>query len=239
MPTPSKTPTRTTRSPARKPATQTSLLPSLAVPDGRPTQHNGVAVVQEILRSNLPNNAPMKISKLKLADGTMAAACRDCKFTGDTITIVMQHRYKDHGAGYSKKFVRAHFPADKFVGDIVLPSRGPDKPMPTGAMDMTMAEILALLPSIHALGELIDKTEAQRDLLLAELNERSKHDRENQHKIAAYDSLTDEVVERRAAMRTTGSYEQMRAEVLELRKWKKDMIKKLGPLGFNFNDEES
>lgn len=246
MPVTAKASTRTpSRTSSRKPPATTSAvvkppLPHpLMIPDGRPTQHKGIAVVQEVLRSNLPNGAPMKISKLKLADGTEAAACRDCTHTGDTIKDVMVHRYNNHAANYGKKFARVITQPDKFVGDIVPPARKPDSPKPAGAMEMTMAEVLALLPSIYALGELIERVEHERDLMAIELNERRKHDRENAQKIAAYDALTEEVVERRMAMKTTGSYEQMRVEVTELRAWKKKMITKLSALGFTLTDEES
>lgn len=69
----------------------------------RPTEHNGIPVEREELLGNLPSGAHFKISKLHLANGTVAYACRECLFTGDTMTDARNHRNQEHGARFGNR----------------------------------------------------------------------------------------------------------------------------------------
>jgi len=203
----------------------------------RPAQHNGIPIAREELLFNIPG-AYFRISRLHLADGTTAMACRDCLFTSDTRTEVCEHRNAEHGSRYGKKPPKLTFEADKQPPELVLPPRDDDEPAPSNPMEMTLAEFLSLVPSIGALGDLIDRTERQRDHYRAELEQRVRDERANKHKVDVYESLQDEVVDLRLKIRNTGSYDELKAEVLELRAWRKKMIARLGALGFNFTEEE-
>jgi len=207
---------------------------------GRPTEHNGVRIVEEQPRLSPLNQSPMKISNLKLADGKKAFACRDCEMTGDTLADVMHHRNEDHGSKYGKKHlkVQVKIPADPYLGDIVLPPRN-GNPAPADTMEMTMREVLSLMPSIAALGSLVEQLETDRDLLAAELERRRREDALNAPKLTSYDSLMAELVERRMTMKGAGSYDDLKAEVAELRAWKKAVIKRFGAIGFQFTEEDS
>jgi hypothetical protein len=204
----------------------------------RPHQHNGVEVVREELRSNLPSGAPYKVSKLHLVDGTVAHACRDCLFTADTSPQVREHRNAEHGTRYGKRPPKVHWEKDPDVGDLVLPLRG-DKPAPTNPMEMTLAEFLALAPSYAALSDLIDRTERERDAALDKLAELMASNKEAQHALAVYPALQQEVVDLRLMVRNVGAYEELKNEVLALRVFKKKILSKLEAVGFNFVDEDS
>lgn len=215
--------------------------PLMAGPEkDRPQDHNGIPVVREQLRmSPLPScKAPLKISRLHLANKVVAFACRDCLYTGDTLADVMHHRNAEHGAKYGKKKPKVEFPADDDPTDIILPPRAAGLPAPGDIMEMTMAELLSLLPSLHALGALIQQTEAENEALTAEIDARRHFDLANQDKLAAYDSLQAELVDRRLTMKGSGSYEEMKAELTELRAWKKQIIKRFSAIGFMFTEEE-
>lgn len=232
---PTRSPTR--RAPAKsvpKAAFQAPLIED----DARPQDHKGVPIVSEQTTSNLPNGATFRISRLFLANGTNAYGCRDCKFTGDTRADVQQHRNAEHGAKYGKKTPRVIFPPDKNVPDLVLPARQDGVAAPTNPMQMTLGEILALMPSIAATSDLVDRMEVERDAAVSDLAERERHDRENAHKINVYESHVEELLDLRMKIRNVGSYEQAKAELLELRAWKKAMIKKLSALGFKLSEEE-
>jgi hypothetical protein len=223
--------------PTPEPTPKPTLAASQADSDDRPRDHKGIPIVREELTSSLPNGAPFRISRLHLSDGTIAFACRDCLDTEDTRGAVMAHRNREHGATFGKKRPKVEPLADKFVGDLVLPPRK-DGPAPSNPMEMTVAELMALLPSISAIGDLIDRMEQERDHAVNELIEREAHDRENKHKIAVYPSLQEEVVDLRGRLRGVGSFDEMKAELIELRRWKKEMIKRLSALGFTLSEED-
>lgn len=236
MPTAAAPPRRRQR--AGNPAFQEPLMPG---PDqSRPQDHNGIPVVREELRmSPLPTcKAPLRISRLHLADKSLAFACRDCLFTGDTLKDVMHHRNAAHGAKYGKKKPKVEFPTDEDPTDIVLLPRAADIPAPGDVMEMTMAEVLSLLPSLQALGALVQHTEAENEALKAELFQRKQFDLANRDKLAAYDSLQEELVDRRLNMKGVGSYDELKAELVKLREWKKQIIKRFSAIGFQFLEEE-
>jgi hypothetical protein len=217
---------------ARKPAP-----PSVEEEPGRPQQHNGVAVLREELRRNLPSNAPFKISKLHLEGGGLAFACRDCEFTADTNSEVQQHRNAEHGTRYGKRTPKVVWPKDNQLDDVILPPRG-DQPAPTNPMEMMLGEFLAMVPSYAAMSDLIDRAERDRDAALARVAELQDQNRDAQHALAVYPTLQAEVVDLRLLTRNTGSYEELKAEVQALRAWKKKIIQRLEPLGFSLTEEE-
>jgi hypothetical protein len=221
-----------------KPAKAAEQKPAEQLEPGRPQEHNGLQVVREELRSNLPSGAPFKISKLHLVDGTRAFACRDCKFTGDALVSVQHHRNEKHGAKFGKKTPKVQWEQDPDLGDLVLPPRG-DLPAPTNPMEMTLGEYLALAPSFAALADLVDRTERERDDLLDRLNKVQEQTKEAQHALAVYPALQAEVVELRVMVRNAGTYAELKSEVLALRAWKKKVTQRLEPLGFVLADEES
>lgn len=239
------TPTKVTNPPPKEPPSDQlpakaakPPAPAPAPPSDRPTEHNGINVVREELRGNLPTGASFRISKLHLVDGTMAFACRDCLFTADTNVEVQYHRNAEHGAKFGKKTPKVVFPVDKDPVDLVLPPRG-DKPAPTNPMAMTIAEILALAPSYAALADLIDRTEQERDAALAKVAEMKDDNREAQHAVAVYPSLQEEVVNLRLLVKDVGSYEQLKAELQTLRAFKKKVTQRLEAIGFVFTDLDS
>lgn len=204
----------------------------------RPHEHNGVAVVREELLSNLPSGSPFKVSKLHLIDGTVAHACRDCRFTGDTVTEVRHHRNAEHGTKFGKRTPKVHWERDNALGDLVLPMRG-DVPAPTNPMEMTLAEFLALAPSYAALGDLMDRLERERDAALDKLADLMSQNKEAQHALAVYPALQQEVVELRLLVRNAGAYEELKSEVLTLRAFKKKITAKLEQIGFGLVEEQS
>lgn len=193
-------------------ADQPTLDGSSTEPD-RPTDHNGIPVVREELIANLPK-APFKISRLFLADDTVAFACRDCLFTGDSRGAVMLHRNEEHGASFGRS--RVDLVPLKTTPDPVLPPRA-DGPAPSNPLEMTLGEFLALAPSLAALGDLVDHMQSERDDAQAELVELRRHEKENAAKIAHYDQNRDELV--------------------YLRNWRRKMIKRLNDMGFSLNEE--
>lgn len=229
---PAAEPDRTEAAPVRK--------SPVASKSDRPTDHKGISIVREELRTFLPSGAATKISKLHLSDGTAAFACRDCLFTHDTIAGIQHHRNDVHGTTYGHKAPRVIFEKDatKPVGDLVLPPRG-DKPAPTNPMEMTLAEFLALVPSYAALADLIDRLERERDAALEKVIEVRHETRNAQHALAVYPSLQEEVVDLRMRLKGVGSFDEMKAELLALRAWKKKMIQRLEPLGFALIDEDT
>jgi hypothetical protein len=198
----------------------------------RPTEHNGIPVVREELIMHLPK-APFKISRLHLADGSMAFSCRDCQHTGDSRGEVMVHRYEAHGAALGKKPPKVEYAKDTSAPDVVLPPRE-NGPLPSNPQNMTLGEFLALAPSIAALGDLVDRAETERDEALALLG----NHRTNQTKIDGYDEMQGELTAARIQLRQQANYEAIKAEMYELRKWKVAMIKKLSGLGFHLSEED-
>jgi hypothetical protein len=197
-----------------------------------------VAVVREELLSNLPSGSPFKVSKIHLVDGTIAHACRDCLFTGDTVTEVRHHRNAEHGTKFGKRAPKVHWERDTNLGDLVLPMRG-DVPAPTNPMEMTLAEFLALAPSYAALGDLMDRLERERDAALDKLADLMSQNKEAQHALAVYPALQQEVVELRLLVRNAGAYEELKSEVLTLRAFKKKITAKLEQIGFGLVEEQS
>lgn len=204
----------------------------------RPTEHKGVTVAREELTANLPTGAPFRISRLHLTDGTTAFACRDCLFTGDNRGEVAAHRNATHGTRYGKRAPKLVYEPDDGPADLVLPPRPDGSSAPDNPLQMTVAELLALLPTISGCSDLIEKAEYERDLAQIELEERRRHDRENNHKIQVYESNQNQLVELRMKIKNAGSFDELKAEVVELRSWKKKMIAKLSALGFKLTEEE-
>lgn len=210
----------------------------------RPTEVNGVKVLREVPIEHLPGK-PFRISRLFLDDDTIAFACRDCLTVGQTRGDIMTHRNADHGAMMGRKLgpadptqkSRAKKPHLRPAPDPIVPERA-DGTRPTSPMEMTLGEIMAIAPSLAALGDLVDKLESERDALAKELNERTKHDRSNQHKIDVYESLREEVVTLRLQVQKQGNYEQVKQEMYELRAWKKKIITKLNAVGFQLSEED-
>lgn len=232
-------PDRTVIEPAKVEEPPTARRSPVADKPDRPTQHNGISIIREELRIFLPNGAPTKISKLHLSDGTIAHACRDCLFTHDTLAGVQHHRNDTHGTSYGHRPPRVVFEKDttKAVGDLVLFPRG-DKPAPTNPMEMTLAEFLSLVPSYAAWADLIDRVEQERDAALEKLIDVRDIAREAQHALAVYPSLQEEVVDLRIKLKGVGSFDEMKAELLALRAWKKKVIQRLEPLGFALVDDD-
>lgn len=205
-------------------------------------QVNGLDVVNIVRFESLPGK-PMRMNLIKLEDGSQLFGCYDCPdvldFTGSR-GEVMAHRNALHGAMFGKRKPKVvPDPSSQMdVLDIVVESRGPDQPAPQTPYDMTVRELLAIMPSVAALGDLIDRTEAERDALLAELNAYRAHDRENKAKIEGFDALRDEVIELRVQMRQWGNYEAVKAEMYALRGWKRKIITKFKALGFQFDEED-
>lgn len=221
-----------------KPRTRKPLFQEPLVPD-RPIDHKGIPIVEEeAIPSPLGNGTFFKITKLHLADGTIGYACVDCLHTADTRGQIMAHRNAEHGAQFGKKRPKVVFEPDEEVVDAVLPPRADDAPAPSNIMEWTLAEFLALAPTLGALGDLITKAEDDKAAAENELNERAANDRLNATKLAAYDGIQSELVERRMVMKNLGTYEEIKAEVLELRAWKKAVTKKFESLGFTLTEEE-
>lgn len=230
---PEKAASKPTKSRVRKPMFQEPLTPD------RPIDHKGIPVVkEEAIPSPLGNGTFFKISKLHLADGTIGYACVDCLHTADSRGLVMAHRNAEHGAKFGKKRPKVVFEPDEDVVDAVLPPRADSEPAPSNIMEWTLAEFLALVPTLGALGDLITKAEDDKAAAENELNERCVNDRLNATKLAAYDGIQAELVERRMVMKNLGSYEELKDEVLALRAWKKAIIKKFESLGFTLTEEE-
>ncbi len=181
----------------------------------RPTEHNGKKVVREELLYALPR-APLKITRLILEDDSVAYACRDCLFTADTRGLVMVHRNREHGmrlAGRKKKLDEPM----RTAPDIVLPPREDGTPAPSRPEDWTIRELLAVMPDIAAFGDLVDRLETENAELRKMLDETTTVSRTDQHKIDVYES--------------------MQSELVGLRIWKKDVIKKFAALGFKMEEE--
>lgn len=217
------------------PAFQAPLMTEPAAEPERPVEHNGIPVVREEALANLPN-APFRITKLHLSDGTQAHACRECLFTADTRGEVMLHRNQMHGAKYGKKRPKVEFPEEKDLFDPVLPPRG-EVPAPSNPLEMTVGEFLALAPTLAAMGDLIDRLEEERDAARAE-RDAVQITKEMQHKIDVYESNQQDILDYRLKLHKQANYEELKAEVLELRAWKKKIVAKLSALGFHLNEEE-
>lgn len=212
---------------------------------------NGVRVVGEAYVFNLPHVPLRGYTLLTLEDGTTLFRCRDCKpdVTGSRGDL-MAHRNKLHGARVGK---RSSTRVQLNIMDELLPEpinielppdeqELPDTIDPQAAFDMTIGELMALAPSIKAMGDLVDRLEAERDAAVEELNQRSAHDKENAHKINSYDQLREEITDLRLVLHKERykieNYDDVRKEVLALREWKKKITNKLRPLGFTLSEED-
>lgn len=215
------------RGPGRPTQDEQNLI--AAEPD-RPTKHNGIMITSEEPIRHLPK-APMRVSRLYLADDTLAYACRDCLFTADTRGAILLHRNEEHGARNGMKSVKVSLP--KPDGDLVLPPRGED-PAPSNPLQMTLGEFLALVPNIAALGDLLEAMERERDEALALVS----HQRTNQAKIDGFDRLQEELTVAKQQLRSWGNYEAIRDELYELRRWKRDVVKRFAALGFKLDEED-
>lgn len=175
---------------------------------------------------HLPN-APFRISRIFLANNETAYACRDCTATANSRGEIMIHRNEQHGARIGQKR------PDKPVLDLVLPPRK-DGPAPSDPLDMTFRELLKLMPSIGALGDLVEQMERERDAAIRMLGEH----RRNQVKIDGYDEMLAELTGARIQLRQWANYEEIKAELYSLRAWKKKIIAKFSSLGFQLNEED-
>lgn len=221
------------------PAAPSFQAPLVGTDPDRPTDHNGVPVEREELRSNLPSGSPFKISRLHLANGELAWACRDCLFTGDRRADVAEHRNEKHGARFGKKTVRVLVPkAEKGEDllDAVLPPRADGSPAPSSFLERTVGEFLAIAPTLAALSDTIERLEEERDTALNKVIE-SQISRADRHKIAVHDELRDEVADLKAQLARSANYEEIKAELYELRLWKRNVIKKLHAVGFKLEEE--
>lgn len=214
---------------------QTPLIEK-AEPD-RPSAHDGIPVVKEELISALPNGkAPFRFTRLHLANGTQAFGCRDCLATADTRGQILLHRNEAHGARNGKKPPRV-VPQDRStVLDLVLPPRG-DEPAPSDPMQMTVGEILSLLPTIGAMGDLIDRLEQERDDALKLANEH-RIDKSTQHKIDVYESHRQELVDLRLQVQKCANYEAIKQELYDLKAWKRRFTTRLKKVGFQLSEED-
>lgn len=181
--------------------------------------HNGVAIVrEEPVKSPLPTGAPFRYSRLFLEDGEVVWGCRDCPEITNTRGEVMAHRNARHGTRYGKKRAKVTVEpqADLDLFDMVLPPRADGEPVPESPMDWTIGEVVAIMPTVKALGDLIDRLEKEVEELRGQLKQ-TRVSRTDMHKIEVYASNQQEIG--------------------ELRAWKKAVVKKFASL--NFKLEES
>lgn len=215
---------------------QTPLIDKPQEPD-RPAAHNGSPVVKEELISALPHGkAPFRFTRLHLANGQQAFGCRDCLATTDTRGQILLHRNEAHGARNGKKPPKLTHVDKSTVVDLVLPPRG-DQPAPSNPMEMTFSELLALLPSIAAMGDLIDRLEEERDAAL-KAADAHRIDKSTQHKIDVYDSHRQELIELRLQAQKTANYEEVKNELYELKAWKRRHLARLRKAGFQLSEED-
>lgn len=214
----------------------------------------GVRVLSEELVYCLPNAPIRGYSKLLLADGTTTFRCKDC--VPDVVGSrgdLMAHRNAEHGGRIGKNRgvitkAKAQLVLEELLGaphDIELPPEQrplPDVIDPLALTTMTLAEVMAIAPSIKAIGDLMGELEDARDAALKELQERRAHDKTNAHKIDSYDAQRSEILDLKLRLRKEqhkiDGYDELRSEVLALRDWKKKMINKLRPLGFVLSEED-
>lgn len=202
----------------------------------RPTEYNGIPVErEEPLPSPLPKAQPFRISRLYLANGVIAYACRDCLFTADGRGEVMVHRNAAHGSRYGKKRSQVILAKDPTVEEFVLPPRK-EGPAPDTLLEMTIGEFLAVAPTIKALGDHLEQLETEKNDLQRQLAE-VRIDRSTQHKIDVYESHRQEILDLRLTVQKQANYEQIREELYELRAWKRKITHKLSQLGFKLDEE--
>lgn len=187
----------------------------------RPSSHNGVAIEREERIAIGPHGSgKIKISKLYLADGSMAYACWDCTATGNGRGDIIVHRNRVHGTKMGgNRNARVALPkqTQEELFDVILPRRADGSAPPETATDWTLGEFLAIAPNLKALGDLIDRVERENNELREQLKQ-TRVNRTDQHKIDVYESNQQEIG--------------------ELRAWKKNVTKKLSTVGFVLSDEE-
>ncbi len=186
------------------------------MPEDRPSRHNGIKIVREELVSNLPR-APFRISRLWLEDGNVAFGCRDCLFTGDSRGIVMAHRNEMHGANFGARWKHKDLPPQRATPDIVLPdSEG--RSISADPLDWTLKELLAVCPSITALGDMVEEAQRRADAAVEELHELKIATRDMRAKADQYDAV--------------------REELNALRNWKRKITTRLKQVGFSLDEDE-
>jgi hypothetical protein len=206
----------------------------------RPTEHNGIKIEREELINSplLHKKAFFKYSRIHLTDGSIAFACRECLATADSRGDILVHRNREHGARTGMKPIKVSPPAltANTPLDLVLAPRA-DGPAPSDTMQMTVGEILALMPSIGALGDLVDKLERENEQLRAELNE-TRIDRATQHKIDVYETNREEIVSLRLQVQKWANYEQVKEEMYALRTWKRKILTKLNAVSSVVSEDD-
>lgn len=224
------------------------VLPSLSTIGGpppdestveRPTEVDGVAVVREERLTNY-QGSHFKISKLYLADGVTVWGCWDCLYVAESRGAVMSHRNADHGSRYGQKQPKVTFETpddDVQIEDVVLPPRENGSPAPNTIMEMTVGEFLALMPTISALGDTIERLEKENDELKEALAE-NRIDRVTQHKIDVYETNRAEILDLRLMKQKHDECEDYREEVKELRAFRRKMITRMKQLGFRLSETE-
>lgn len=214
---------------SRKPSQPTLIETS----PRRPTHHNGALILEEELIMHLPN-APLRLSRVHLENGNTAFACRDCDFTADMRGDVMAHRNREHGTRIGKKPVQVKLPEPDPELDIVLAPRVDGTPAPDDLMNWTFAELLAVAPSIAALGNMVDRYKQAADEAAEVVSEYNQ----NKAKLEAYEDEHEELKAARLQLRQQSNYEEMKAELHRLRNWKRKMTTKLKNIGLQLSEEE-
>lgn len=214
-----------------------ALMANPNEPD-RPTEHNGLHIEREEPLMSLPN-APFRYTRLHLIDGSTAFGCRDCLTTTDTRGQMLVHRNAEHGARIGKKGARVKLPelGKREAPDLVLAPRADGTPAPGDPMMMRVGELLALMPSIAALGDLVERLETERDEAVAEVAE-NRIDKATRHKIDIYEHHQQEILDLRLALNKQANYEQVKEELYTLRAWKKKIEAKLKAVGFVLTEED-
>lgn len=212
-------------------------------PEAARRQLDGVDILEIAPLAPLGPNKPMRIVKIHLADGRVLHGCRDCPDELDFVGgrgDVMAHRNAVHGARFGKGRIPAPAAQEKLpeVLDAVLSPRHDGTPAPDSVYEMTVGEVLSLMPTIQALGDLVELAETERDALRAQLKDFKSHEREWRTKIEGYDTLRDEVTELRQQLRQQGNYDQIKTELYALKAWKKKVIARFTAVGFNFTEED-
>jgi hypothetical protein len=170
---------------------------------------NGVEVV-EVQEIRLhPKAGALKVVRLIMADGTVLHGCRECDFSGSR-GDVMAHRNAVHGARYGKKTPAA-------PGDVIVAQRE-NGFVPQAVQDMTIGELVAIMPTVKELGDLVERMDIERNEAVRALRDLEGQYHRNRVRIEGYDS--------------------MREELMELRSWKKKMVQRLAALGFKLEEDE-
>lgn len=234
MPTATSPPPSKRARPVRR--RMTSAVPTqLAMPEEPKVRTvNGIKVVEEQLLYLNPKGGPLKISKLELADGTLVHNCRDCnEFTGSR-GDVMVHRNREHGARYGLNRPKGQVDV---LGDILIPQRE-DGHVPDRADEMTLGEVLAVMPSIKELGDFLDRSETGRIAAELRLRDIEKSARTTAAMQDEIDQLQGKIVKLRQRDRLRGNYDEIKQEMYRLKAWKRMVVKRFAAAGFKLDEEE-